>query len=58
MTVAGRGTLRERDANLPKDQFIAVLSHELRTPLTPVLATAAILLQDGDGRRTCRKIWA
>ena len=34
-------------ANKAKDHFLAVLSHELRTPLTPVLATVAMLEEDG-----------
>jgi signal transduction histidine kinase len=36
------------EANLSKDQFLALLSHELRTPLTPVLLTADALLEEED----------
>lgn len=35
-------------ANNAKDNFLAILSHELRTPLTPVLATVAMLEDEGN----------
>jgi len=47
-------------ANQAKDEFLAVLSHELRNPLTPVLAAAALLLEeprlDADTRQTLEMI--
>ena len=48
-------------ANLAKNQFLAVLSHELRTPLSPVLATVTMLqgdlreLQSGAGENGQRQ---
>ncbi|OGA96077.1 MAG: hypothetical protein A3G27_05180, partial [Betaproteobacteria bacterium RIFCSPLOWO2_12_FULL_66_14] len=47
-TSAERAKEAAEEANLAKDQFLAVLSHELRTPLTPVLA-AVQLMQRKDG---------
>ncbi len=41
------GEAREKAeaANRAKDRFLAVLSHELRNPLTPIMAAAAMLLE-------------
>lgn len=37
--------LREREANIKKDQFLAVLSHELRNPLAPIRNVVQVLVQ-------------
>jgi PAS domain S-box-containing protein len=37
--------LREREASIRKDQFLAVLSHELRNPLTPIRNVLQVLTQ-------------
>jgi PAS domain S-box-containing protein len=37
--------LREREASIRKDQFLAVLSHELRNPLAPIRNVLQVLTQ-------------
>jgi PAS domain S-box-containing protein len=37
--------LREREASIRKDQFLAVLSHELRNPLAPIRNVSQVLTQ-------------
>ena len=41
--VRTRLLLKERSANLAKDEFLSTLSHELRTPLTTILSWSQLL---------------
>jgi len=40
-----------RDANVRKDEFLAMLAHELRNPLAPIAAAAELLGMAPDGER-------